>query len=82
MKKKVVQTLLEESDYEEFRKTSKKVGKTLREAAREAIRKWTEEISGISPEDPIFKIKPIPYGDTKASEHHDVSMREFNSEFK
>ncbi|MCL4518603.1 MAG: hypothetical protein M1587_05325 [Thaumarchaeota archaeon] len=74
MKKRIVQTILEESEYEEFRKTSKRAGKTLRRAAREAIMKWTEEESGISTEDPIFKLKPVSYKDEKASERHDTIL--------
>lgn len=71
MTKKIIQTILDQSEYDEFRRVSEKTGKTIREAAREAIRKWTEEVSGISAEDPIFKIKPVPYGDSKVSEQHD-----------
>ncbi len=71
---KIVQTILNDSEYKEFKNVSERHGKTLREAAREAIRKWTEESSGVSAEDPIFKIKPISYGDRKASEHHDTIL--------
>ncbi|MBI2648878.1 MAG: hypothetical protein HYW93_04400 [Thaumarchaeota archaeon] len=74
MKKKIIQTIVDESEYDEFRKVSEKTGKTIREAAREAIRKWTEEASGISPEDPIFRIKPVSYGDSKVSEQHDSAL--------
>ncbi len=74
MKKKIVQTILEEAEYQEFRKASEKAKKTLREAAREAIRKWTEDTSGISPQDPIFQIKSVAYGYSKASEHHDAIL--------
>ncbi|MGI0084767.1 MAG: hypothetical protein ACREBQ_06765 [Nitrososphaerales archaeon] len=69
-----MQTILQESEYEEFRKASERAKKTLREAARDAIRKWTEETSGISPGDPIFNLKPVSYTDRKASEHHDTVL--------
>lgn len=71
MKKKIVQTILDESEYEAFRKVSRTAGKTVREAAREAIHRWTEEASGISSDDPIFRLKAVPYGDSKAAEKHD-----------
>jgi len=71
MARRIVQTILEESEYEEFRRASKRVRKTLREAAREAIRKWAEETSGVSAEDPLFRIRSVSYGDPKASEYHD-----------
>jgi hypothetical protein len=74
MKKKIVQTILDEPEYAEFRKASERAKKTLREAAREAINRWTEETSGISPEDPIFKLKSISYKDRKASENHDAVL--------
>lgn len=74
MRKKIIQTILDQSEYDEFRKVSERTGKTIREAAREAIRKWTEEASGISAQDPIFKIKAVSYGDPKVSERHDSAL--------
>ncbi len=71
MTRKIVQTVLEEAEYKEFRKASAKAKKSLREAAREAIQRWTEETAGISPDDPIFAIKPVSYGTSRASERHE-----------
>jgi hypothetical protein len=74
MARKIVQTILEESEYENFRKASQKSKKTIREAAREAIQKWTEEASGINSDDPIFKLKPVSYKSRKAAEDHDMIL--------
>jgi hypothetical protein len=60
---KFVQTTLDESEYREFRKAAERVRNALREAAREAIDRWTEEVSGSSLEDPIFRLKPVSYRD-------------------
>ena len=74
MTKKIVQTVLDESEYREFKRASEKSKKTLRQAAREAIQRWSEEASGISAQDPIFNLKPISYKTRKASEHHDTIL--------
>ncbi|HKW05893.1 MAG TPA: hypothetical protein VJN71_11380 [Nitrososphaerales archaeon] len=74
MTDKVVQTVLKESEYEEFKRASEKSKKSIRQAAREAIERWTQETSGISPEDPIFKLKPASYKSRKASEEHDMIL--------
>ena len=74
MSKKIVQTVLEDSEYEEFRRASERSKKTIRQAAREAIQKWTEEASGISADDPIFKLKPVHYKNRKVAEEHDVVL--------
>ena len=41
---------------------------------REAIQKWTQEASGISDDDPIFKIEKVSYKDPRTSENHDPIM--------
>jgi hypothetical protein len=74
MTQKIVQTVLDDSEYEEFRKASQKSKKTIRQAAKEAIQRWTQEVSGISPEDPIFRLKPVSYRSRKASEEHDLIL--------
>lgn len=71
MRAKVVQTILDEEEYETLRLASSKTGKTLREAVREAVVQWSEEKSGIFPDDPLFRLKAVPYKDRKASTHHD-----------
>ncbi|MFQ6075095.1 MAG: hypothetical protein ACE5Z5_03015 [Candidatus Bathyarchaeia archaeon] len=67
MQKKIVQTILSEDEYRKLKETVQKLDMSIREAAREAILEWTEEKSGIDPDDPIFKLKPIPYRDKAAS---------------
>jgi len=74
MTKKIVQTVLDESEYREFKKASEKSKKTIRQAAREAIQRWSEETSGISPQDPIFNLKPVSYKTRKAAERHDTAL--------
>jgi hypothetical protein len=74
MARKIVQTILEESEYESFKKASEKSNKTIREEAREAIQKWTEEASGMSSDDPIFKLKQVSYKSRRAAEEHNTIL--------
>jgi glutamine synthetase type III len=67
MQKKIVQTILSQDEYRRLTETVEKLDMSIREAVREAILKWTEEKSGIEPQDPIFNLTPISYGDKKAS---------------
>jgi hypothetical protein len=62
-----------------FRKALKRAKKSLKEASRKMITRWTKETSGISPEDPIFNLKSISYKDKKASENHDAVL--YDKEF-
>jgi len=72
--KKIVRITLDEIEYMRFQKASRRAKKTLEEAAREAIKRWTEETSGIFPEEPIFNLKPVSYKDRKVSEKHDAIL--------
>ena len=56
--KKVVQTELEESDYEELARLATSKNMTIKEAAREALRSWSVSNADLS-EDPLFKLKPV-----------------------
>jgi len=58
--KKVVQTELEQDEYEELARlaTSKKM--TIKEAAKEALHWWSVSNSDLS-EDPLFKLKPVEF---------------------
>jgi hypothetical protein len=69
--KKVVQTVLDEEEYNALREASSKSGVSIREAVKEAIANWSEERSGIDANDPIFSIKAVPFGDRHAAERHD-----------
>lgn len=58
--KKVVQTELEESDYEELARLATSRNMTIKEAAREALRWWSVSNSDLS-EDPLFKLVPVKF---------------------
>lgn len=58
--KKVVQTELEESDYEELARLATSKNMTIKEAAREALRSWSVSNADLS-EDPLFKLKPVEF---------------------
>jgi DNA helicase IV len=59
-KMKVVQTELEDGDYETLVSAAKKKKMTIKEAAREALRSWAASTSDLT-EDPLFKLKPIEF---------------------
>jgi len=71
MDEKVVQTTLTGEEYERLKEATRKTGKSIKEAVREAILTWSEEKSGIHGDDPIFKLKPVSYRDERASERVD-----------
>ena len=58
--KKVVQTELEPSAYEELAKIAASKNLTIKEAAREALRWWSVSNSDLG-EDPLFKLKPVEF---------------------
>lgn len=58
--KKVVQTELEQSDYEELARLATSKNMTIKEAAREALRWWSVSNSDLK-EDPLFKLKPVEF---------------------
>lgn len=59
-RKKVVQTELEEGDYETLLSLAKSKNMTIKDAAREALRFWTASASDLT-EDPLFKLKPVEF---------------------
>lgn len=59
-RKKVVQTELEEGDYETLLSLAKSKNMTIKDAAREALRLWTASATDLS-EDPLFKLKPVEF---------------------
>jgi hypothetical protein len=59
-KRKVVQTELEQGDYETLVRLAKRKKMTIKEAAREALRLWSASVSDLS-EDPLFKLKPVEF---------------------
>ncbi len=58
--KKVVQTELEQSDYEELARLAASKKMTIKGAAREALRWWSVSITDLS-EDPLFRLKPVEF---------------------
>jgi len=65
--RKVVQTVLEMSDYERFRKVARDRGLKVKEAARSAIIGWTRELTPLDPSDGFFELKPADLGDPELS---------------
>ena len=59
-KRKVVQTELEQDDYEALASLAKRKNITIKEAAREALRLWSTSVSDLS-EDSLFKLKPVEF---------------------
>lgn len=59
-RKKVVQTELEEGDYETLASLAKSKNMTIKDAAKEALRWWTASASDLT-EDPLFKLKPVEF---------------------
>jgi len=71
---KVVQTTLTGEEYERLKEATRRTGKNIKEAVREAILTWSEEKSGIHGDDPIFKLKAVSYGSERASERVDEML--------
>lgn len=64
---KVVQAILEESEYEHLKKVAKRKGMKIKEAARSAILSWTKESEPLDLNDPFFQLKPVDLGDPELS---------------
>lgn len=60
VKKKVVQTELELSDYETLVSVAKGKSMTLKQAAKEALRSWAASSIDLN-EDPLFRLKPVKF---------------------
>lgn len=59
-RKKIVQTELDQEDYETLQSLAKKKNMTIKEATREALRSWTASTTDLT-EDPLFKLKPVEF---------------------
>lgn len=59
-KTKVVQTELEQEDYETLSNLARSRGMTIKEAAKEALRWWTASKADLR-EDPLFRLKPVEF---------------------
>ena len=59
-KRKVVQTELEQEDYETLSSLAKSRWLTIKEAAKEALRWWTASKADLR-EDPLFRLKPVEF---------------------
>jgi hypothetical protein len=59
-KRKVVQTELEQADYETLSSLAKSRGMTIKEAAKEALRWWTASKADLR-ENPLFRLKPVGF---------------------
>lgn len=59
-KKKVVQTELDEGDYEILLSSAKSRKLTIKEAARDALRMWSSSVADLT-NDPFFKLKPVEF---------------------
>jgi len=71
---KVVQTTLEEAEYERFRKVAKDRGLKVKEAARFAIKDWTRDRTPLDLNDAFFRLKPANLGDPELSSKVDVIL--------
>lgn len=60
VRKKVVQTELELSDYETLLSVAKSKSMTIKEAAKEALRSWTAASTDLK-DDPLFRLKPVKF---------------------
>jgi hypothetical protein len=56
MERKVAQTELGLEEYSAFAKIAMKKGLSIKDALREAAQRWTQEESGIDPNDSLFDI--------------------------
>ena len=67
---KVVQTNLRASEYVEFKNLAKHFGLSIKDALKNAVELWMRE-KAHPEEDPLFKLKPVYYGDDRVSERVD-----------
>ncbi len=57
----MAQTELDPQEYSALAAAAKKNKLTIKEALRKAALQWVQENSGINPNDPIFRIKPVDW---------------------
>jgi hypothetical protein len=60
LKGKVVQTELDQSDYETLAGLARAKNLTIKEAAREALRWWTASQADLTA-DPLFALEPVDF---------------------
>ena len=58
--RKVVQTELDQKEYENILSLSKSKGITIKEATREALRLWAASASDLS-KDSLFNLRPVEF---------------------
>ena len=58
--KKVVQTEIDQEDYENLLGLAQRKNMTIKEATREALKLWSASVADLS-EDPLFKLKPVEF---------------------
>jgi hypothetical protein len=73
MAKKVVQTELEEAEYELFKRTVEKRGMSIKKGLREAVHQWVTTQIPVS-EDSLFKIEPVKTGIETDSSNLDKTL--------
>ena len=71
--RRVVQTELEEREYEALRRVVGKRGLTIKQGLREAVQHWVAVQTPLN-EDPLFKVKPIKTGVRTDSSNLDVAL--------
>ena len=64
---KVVQTALQEPEYEKFRRAAKLAGLKVKDAARTAVLAWTSEATPVDVNDAFFRSQAFDMGDTHLS---------------
>ena len=77
MERKVAQTELDPAEYSTLASTARKKGLTIKEALREAALRWTQEESGINPNDPIFHFKARDWGKGTENASREVDENTF-----
>ena len=71
---KVVQTILQESEYERFRRAAKAAGLKVKDAVRSAVLAWTMEATPLNVRDPFFRSKGDDMGDPHLSTKVDETL--------
>ena len=73
MARKVVQTELEDMEYELLKRTVEKRGISIKKGVREAVHQWVTTQIPVS-EDPLFKIEPVKTGVETDSSNLDKTL--------
>ena len=58
--KRVVQTELDQADYETLVQTAKSKNMSIKEATREALRWWSSSLADLK-QDPLFRLRPVEF---------------------